>query len=207
MPPAGWYDDPAGSGSERFWDGAGWSQATRPRPEPELTPESSLSSEAPKRIAPWTWRALAFFLDRLLLMFVLSPIRQVVLGDALERYNEWLRSTLVGYLRPLSPEIYEPLLLSAGLMLVAGILYRFISVPILGGTLGQKLCLMQVIREGDQSLARLSWGRSLARAMTAELYFVMPIVQVLNALWPLGNLRRQALHDFTVGTLVVQKSL
>ncbi|MGO1384688.1 MAG: DUF2510 domain-containing protein, partial [Arachnia sp.] len=29
-PPAGWYPDPAGSDGQRYWDGAGWSQVTRP---------------------------------------------------------------------------------------------------------------------------------------------------------------------------------
>jgi len=29
--PAGWYTDTAGSGSERWFDGVGWTELTRPR--------------------------------------------------------------------------------------------------------------------------------------------------------------------------------
>lgn len=29
-PPAGWYPDPAGSADERYWDGAAWTEQTRP---------------------------------------------------------------------------------------------------------------------------------------------------------------------------------
>lgn len=40
QPPAGWYPDPAGSGGERFWDGAAWSQSTRAQaPEEPAQPQ------------------------------------------------------------------------------------------------------------------------------------------------------------------------
>jgi hypothetical protein len=32
QPAAGWYADPAGGQSERWWDGARWSESTRPLP-------------------------------------------------------------------------------------------------------------------------------------------------------------------------------
>ena len=32
LPNPGWYDDPAGSGGQRFWDGSGWTDQTRAQP-------------------------------------------------------------------------------------------------------------------------------------------------------------------------------
>jgi hypothetical protein len=31
LPAAGWYDDPGGSGEQRWWDGRGWSEHVRSR--------------------------------------------------------------------------------------------------------------------------------------------------------------------------------
>jgi hypothetical protein len=33
--PAGWYDDPGNPGIARFWDGAAWTEARRPVPQPQ----------------------------------------------------------------------------------------------------------------------------------------------------------------------------
>jgi hypothetical protein len=50
IPPAGWYADPGGSGHERWWDGAAWTQALRP--VPAASPPGAPSYDAPGA-QPW----------------------------------------------------------------------------------------------------------------------------------------------------------
>lgn len=79
--PAGWYPDVNSPGSERYWDGSGWTAQTRavvsdadvttPEPEPEddvidvdpfaatpATAGASAPADLP-RTAPWLWTSVA----------------------------------------------------------------------------------------------------------------------------------------------------
>jgi hypothetical protein len=47
-PPAGWYPDPAGGFFERFWNGAAWTDQTRPYPQQaQYAPAVSTAPVAP----------------------------------------------------------------------------------------------------------------------------------------------------------------
>lgn len=37
QPPAGWYDDPAGSGGRRYWNGSAWTEQVQGVPTPNST--------------------------------------------------------------------------------------------------------------------------------------------------------------------------
>ena len=70
QPSAGWYPDPAGSGDERYWDGATWSSVTRPNSRPAA--QSSYGnapgrSQDRSRYAGWWSRCAATLLDALVL--------------------------------------------------------------------------------------------------------------------------------------------
>lgn len=44
-PPAGWYDDPSGSGGRRYWDGNGWTQRTQAGTTPSRTTATGRSRD------------------------------------------------------------------------------------------------------------------------------------------------------------------
>src|SRR4051812_43314888 len=50
LPPAGWYPDPAGPGSQRYWTGQAWSMETRPHFAPPVYPVSQRYHSAPTAV-------------------------------------------------------------------------------------------------------------------------------------------------------------
>lgn len=61
---AGWYDDPEGSGSYRFWDGSRWTDAVSSAIPPAITHDPAQAAQ--------TW-ALAAHLSALLSLFIGLP--------------------------------------------------------------------------------------------------------------------------------------
>lgn len=57
LPEAGWYQDPAGGGRQRYWDGDSWTHDTRGG-----TPTAPAPSEPVENVAPrgWDWKWLLF---------------------------------------------------------------------------------------------------------------------------------------------------
>ena len=133
-PPAGWYPDPAGSGGERYWDGAAWSQVTRPvgGPATEYAGQSPLQGSAqgygtaPAAQTPWGhtgqgvpgsstsvlagfwWRVLAAILDALILVIPLSLIQAPITADANALLERWVTiyvdASIAGTMPPPMPE-------------------------------------------------------------------------------------------------------
>jgi hypothetical protein len=62
LPPAGWYADPAGSGGQRYWDGAHWTEhrAGPPQSAPAPAPAAYVPRVSPK--SPGLATVLGLFL-------------------------------------------------------------------------------------------------------------------------------------------------
>lgn len=232
LPPAGWYPDPSGAADERFWDGSNWSQATRRAPAPQPTgtqdPVGSPQQGRPgphqgaqhpggfyqqqhqpqpaMRIAGWWWRVLAYIIDGAILYLPLTLLQTWIMGDTWELYLSWVTRVAQGYSDPVPGEFLWAAVISGLVGLLVWFLYRGLLVGWKGGSLGQLVLGMRVIREGDQSLAVPSMGRAFGRTAAFLLMSYVPILGLVNILWPLGNPQRQALHDRMAKTLVLKKN-
>jgi hypothetical protein len=86
VPPAGWYPDPAGPNSQRWWDGVQWSQQTRPivvaPPPPPPPPPSQPAAH------PYAFHSQPGY------SFVAAPVQEQVTGAASTRL---MRTNTVGF--------------------------------------------------------------------------------------------------------------
>lgn len=82
-PAPGWYPDPGGQpGLLRYWDGQGWTAATRPAPAPIAEP-SAPRDPAPRRRSPlgWILGAAALVLVVVVTLVVTLSVRTAVVAD------------------------------------------------------------------------------------------------------------------------------
>lgn len=203
QPDAGWYPDPAGSGNERYWDGAGWSHVTRPNTRPEWGPGTI------RQYASWGHRAGAFMLDIVLLILPGVLILRVVQPETYAALQAWveaiIRAAEAGQTTP--PEQPTDAVLKAGyvstLILVT---YRAFLVGMFGATAGKLLLGLRVVPVDEMGAARPGALRAIGRAVVQEV-FGLPILVLLlplNYLLPLFTERKQTLHDMAAGTVVVR---
>ncbi len=217
LPPPGWYPDPAGTPAERYWDGNAWSQVTREAPQPAAAPNLPVAhggpgSYGPATLAGWGARALAFLIDGLLWFFPVNLLQSVILGGSEQELDNWLQRISEDVVNGNMTQLLNPpasvtisLLLATLVAMGLWMIYRAVMVALFGGTVGQLILQLRVVRAGDHSLAKLGWGRSILRAVAAVVLFNITLVGLVNALVPLFTPKQQTLHDMIAGTVVIKK--
>lgn len=179
------------------------------RPAPHLAPGPGAYGYQPRpamRVAGWWWRVLAYILDGVLISFVLSFVQTPLMSPAMPAYEAWLMDVISGRPSQFPEEMITVLMWSGLISMAFWVLYRTLMVAWKGATVGQLIVGLRVVRDGDQSLAVPSWGTAAGRAVLSIILFNIPIVGLVNALWPLFNDKRQALHDLAVKTVVLKKN-
>ncbi len=84
--------------------------------------------------------------------------------------------------------------------LVVGIYNRVYLVSQRGASIGQGLVKIKVVDANGQLLSQ---GTALIRLLAHVAMGFVPLLPVLDLLWPLWDQRRQTLHDKAVGCYVV----
>ena len=223
QPSAGWYPDPAGSGDERYWDGASWSDVTRPDSRPAKPAghgggglyNTITQPWVGARYASWGARVAARILDGLILAIPSYLLIEMLAPGLYERFEAWMRELVraaqagKSYPSEVPMELLNSFTTAGIAVTVLGVLYRVLLIAGFGATLGKMVMRIRVPRSDDPSARTPGFVRALARTLADELIgyfgaalFFLPML--VNYLMPLFTEKKQTLHDMMAGTIVVK---
>lgn len=101
-------------------------------------------------------------------------------------------------------------MLVAAISVVVGVLYFLLFWRFRAATPGQLACGLRVVPDGrGRTTERLGWAQAAIRALVWSVPFMVGnpmliLFGVLNALFPLWNVKRQAIHDLAAKTQLVK---
>jgi len=224
QPSAGWYPDPAGSGDERYWDGASWSDVTRPDSRSAKPVDhggvgiySTITQPwAGARYASWGSRVAARILDGLILAIPSYLLIELLVPGLYKSFEAWMYDLIKAaqagksYPGEIPMELLNSLTTAGIAVMVLGVLYRALFIAGFGATLGKMALRIYVTRTDDSSARTPGFVRALVRALADELigYFsgiLLFLPTLINYLMPLFTEKKQTLHDMMARTIVVKK--
>lgn len=167
-------------------------------------------------LARWWWRVLAYVIDYFLLSAVVQIIAAVTglaaqIDQASREYQAYLTEVLTTGATPDFAHAIGLLNTPASMIVsvissVAFIIYSGLMLQARGATLGKMICRLRVVpldqgRGGPALDKRRAWVRPLV----TEAIAIIPLVGLIDLLFPLWDRRKQALHDKIAGTQVVRE--
>lgn len=184
-------------------------QVTNGKP-PVLTPDGV-------RVSGWWWRVLASIIDSLLVSVIVIipalPIYRRLFGAVADYFQLALDAARAGQAAPATPTTTA--LLSTGdqvllgfITVAVGLLYHVLFVRFKGQTPGKMAAGIRVVPLGEGlNRERLAWSKSIIRAAIWVLpgaLSYLALFQILDALFPLWEPRKLAIHDLVAKTQVVR---
>ncbi|GAB3692869.1 RDD family protein [Angustibacter aerolatus] len=227
-PSAGWYPDPKIPNLMRWWDGTSWSDDTYERAEQldgygnpygAAKPVEAAERTAQRRpgqqatttddgaeLAGWGWRALARVLDNLAIGFVSALVAAPWTVSA---FSDALREP-IDPARPFAfmtdPQVLQAVGTLGIAQLLVSLAYEMSFLLWKAATPG-KLAVGLRVRTWEPG-QRLTPSTVIRRWFGLDGLSAIPNVGtfylILDLLWPLRDVRRQALHDKLAGTCVVR---
>jgi uncharacterized RDD family membrane protein YckC len=197
--PPGWYPDPQGPpGSQRWWNGATWTehvQAPGSMPPPVGAPPSTHLAGYGQRLGGWLLDAVV--------VWVVS-VAVLSLAGGFFHTNRTIQTNNRVTFSSASFGIH-----SWGLLVAAGVVVGYGTI-FCGSKRGQTLGMMAVgVRVVDAGSGEpVGYWRAFGRALieyVLALAFFLP--WVLDMLFPLWDSKNQTLHDKAVRSVVINKSV
>lgn len=215
----GWYPDPSGPyGQLRYYDGTQWTEHRAAAPYPVApipagygTPTSAQRTDDGRELAGWGIRFGAYLIDSLIIgiiSFAVMYQTQIDLQQRLNANETTFQNQVNAGGRPglsvlLNGLGHDALIVIAG-QLAVQLIYVTLFLRLRGATPGKLMLRLRV--EPQAAPGRLSWGSALKRAVVQFVPIPLSagVFALADGLWPLGDQRRQALHEKWARTQVIR---
>ena len=169
-------------------------------------------------LSGWWWRVLAAVIDYLILSTVVTIVAAPLWLPVYEAFAAYFQA-IVEAQRTGVPPVMDPTQLfpvRAQALLTAltvgiGLIYHVLFLRWRGATVGKLACRLHVVPV-DRGLHRggLSWNAAVVRAaiwVLPGISSLLALFTVVDALFPLWQPKRQALHDLAAKTQVVTEEI
>lgn len=167
-------------------------------------------------LAGWWWRVLAYLIDYFLLSAVVQVISSVTglsaqIAQASREYEAYLTEILT---TGATPDFgYALSLLSSPasvtvqvITIVLFVVYSGLMLSARGATLGKMVCRLRVVpTDQGQGGPGLDRRRAWVRPLVTQGLGLVPLLGLVDLLFPLWDRRKQTLHDKVAGTQVVRE--
>jgi uncharacterized RDD family membrane protein YckC len=167
-------------------------------------------------LAGWWWRVLAAVIDNILLSIVVTAIAVPLWLPVYEAFVGYWEAIVQAQRTGVPPPMIDPNQLfpiRAQMLLTAvtvglGLIYHVTFLRWKGATIGKLACRLRVVPV-DRGLSRpgLPWNATLIRAaiwVLPGISSLLALFTVVDALFPLWQPKRQALHDLAAKTQVTR---
>jgi uncharacterized RDD family membrane protein YckC len=169
-------------------------------------------------LAGWWWRVLAMVIDNVLLSTVVTILAAPVWLPIYEAFAAYLQAVVeAAQAGATAPPVMDPNQLvpvRAQIILTAlsvglGMVYHVGFLRWKGATLGKLACRLRVVPvDQGRYTGPLSWSAAVTRAaiwVLPGISSLLALFTVVDALFPLWQPKRQALHDLAAKTQVVRR--
>ena len=167
-------------------------------------------------LSGWWWRVLAAVIDNLLLSTVVTILAAPLWLPVYEAFRAYVEAILAAQRTGVPPPVVDPSqlfpvraqLLLTSLTVGLGLVYHVLFLRWKGATLGKLACGLRVVPvDRGRHRGGLSWRAAVIRAaiwVLPGISALLALFTLVDALFPLWQPKRQALHDLAAQTQVVR---
>jgi uncharacterized RDD family membrane protein YckC len=173
-------------------------------------------------VASWLWRVVAAVVDNLITSLVVSVIAFPIWQSMYVAFRSYVDALVAAQSSGSTPPPPPQLLVGGNLFIVTaltlgvGVAYQVVFVRWRSATPGKMLCRLRVVPlDQGRFTGVLGWNTVGVRAaikvmpgvnalLGSVLSLLLGLLAILDALYPLWQPKRQALHDLAAGTQVVR---